>query len=79
MSQFAKEYEQFFASPAGESLKQWLKDQREAMHEAAEKTPQMAAFNSMAAKAYGEILSHIESVQLGIGKPSRSSSRTDVE
>jgi hypothetical protein len=77
MSQYAKEYAQFFESPAGVSLLTWLQDQRISEHDKAEANPTEAGYHVSTAKAYGDIQQHIDSVQTGVGKPGHSSSETD--
>lgn len=74
MSDFKGQYEQFFTSPAGISFLTWLQEQRTNEHESAERHPEGARDYSQTAKAYGQVLQHIEAVQEGIGK-SRYSSR----
>lgn len=74
MSQFAKEYAQFFESPAGISFLTWLQERRISEHDMAEANPLAAGYHVSTAKAYGTVLQHIDSVQVGMG---RSSSETD--
>lgn len=70
MSRFASDYEQFFTSPAGISFLTWLQEQRTNEHDKAETNPANAGWHVSTAKAYGEVLEHIDSVQVGLGRSS---------
>lgn len=78
MSSHKSEYKVFFDSPAGEEFKQHFRDQRASEHSKSEENPDEARDHATTAKAYTEVLNHIESIQLGIVKPSRSSSGADT-
>jgi hypothetical protein len=78
MSSFKAEYQVFFESPAGMEYKQHLIDQRASEHDKAENNPEQARDHASTAKAYTETLNHIESIQMGVIKPSRSSNGADA-
>jgi hypothetical protein len=62
VSRFAREYEQFFSSPAGISLLTWLQEQRTTEHDRAEANPEHARDYVATAKGYGQVIQHISSV-----------------
>ncbi len=64
MSQYTAEFRSFFEGPAGLSLLNWLQEQRVSEHEKAENNPLDAVTHSQTARAYREILDHIDSVML---------------
>lgn len=66
MSELSSAYELFFTSPAGISLLTWLQERRISEHEAAEKDPKLASYHSMKAAGFGEILEHIDNVQVSM-------------
>lgn len=74
MSTFGAEYKQFFESPAGISLLNWLRDQRNTEHDFAEAVPVQAPYHASTAKAYSQLIQHIDSMMVGVVKPNRSSS-----
>lgn len=62
MSTYAKEYGQFFQSPAGEQFMSFIKSEIESEHTKAENNPVKAPYHSQVAKAYRGVLQHIASV-----------------
>lgn len=71
---FKAEYESFFESPAGISFLTWVKEMRDTERDRNEKDHTYISHGI----AYKEVLEHVESMQVGIGKPSRSSSGADT-
>lgn len=78
MSQFSKEYAQFFTSPAGIYLLTWLQERRLAEHERAEENPEKAPQHAMKAATYRELIEHIDSVQTGLGRSSITGDTTSA-
>lgn len=79
MSGYSAEYETFFTSSAGSRFIAWIEEQRSAEHDQAERIPANAAHHAARARAYREIIDHIESVQIGLNKTRRSSSGADSD
>lgn len=75
---YKSEYAQFFTSPAGQDFLTWLQEQRTSNHEKAEDNVTNAQQYAIAAKVYREVIEHIDSVQVGMGRSSATGDLSSV-